>query len=134
MDLQSLRTKAIEVVKDKLRNSVGDDLLIIQTISNIEDLDKSTNLLSKRLREWYELYNPEFSRETESHDKFATYIVMKKDKKEKDSMGADLPKKDMEAIMNLAVQVKSLLELKDEQQKYLDLLMEKKCLNIKTIT
>ncbi|HME86814.1 MAG TPA: Pre-mRNA processing ribonucleoprotein, partial [Candidatus Nanoarchaeia archaeon] len=61
MDIQKLRQEAIVQVRAQLRNSVSDDLLIIQTISNMEDLDKASNLLSRRLREWYELYNPETS-------------------------------------------------------------------------
>jgi len=54
------REMNIKLIKQQLKDSVGDDWLIIQTISNINDLDKVINILVKRLREWYSLYFPEF--------------------------------------------------------------------------
>jgi nucleolar protein 56 len=133
MDLEKLRIKAIELVKEKLRHSVGEDLLLIQAISNTEELDKSINLLSERLREWYELYNPEFSKATESHERFVNEILSGKNLKPKDSMGAALPQKDLDAILELAQQVKTLFALKNKQAEYIESLMDKECPNIKSI-
>ena len=139
MDLQKLRQQAILIVKEKLRNSVSDDLLIIQTISNMEDLDKASNLLSRRLREWYELYNPETSYAVENHEKFVSLILstskkeLLKDFKLENTMGADLPKKDVDAIMNLAQQINSLYALKKTEEEYLESLMDKTCPNVKAV-
>ena len=139
MDIQELREKAIKVVKAKLRESVGDDLLIIQTISGIDELDKAINLLSKRLRERYELYNPEISKAIPDHETFAKTIISKS-KKELltefsigDAMGADLKQKDIDAIMALANEVNSLFEFKESQGKYLEEKMKELCPNITAI-
>lgn len=139
-NLQDMRKICISVVKNKMRHSVHDDLLIIQTISNMEDLDKTINLLSKRLREWYELYNPEFSRAMPSHEMFVQKILTnsKKDLLEqinaKETMGADLPKKDVDAMMNLAKQIKELFALKEKQLEYLATLMNSCCPNVTKIS
>src|SRR3989338_6871259 len=43
----------ILLTKKQIKKSVNEDNLIIQTIANINELDKMSNLLSKRLREWH---------------------------------------------------------------------------------
>ena len=58
MDLQALRTKAIDVVKEKLRNSVGDDLLIVKTISNTLILCNSSAFLTHNLDDVYLTLQP----------------------------------------------------------------------------
>lgn len=139
MDLQELREKAIQTVRAKLRESVKEDTLIVQTVSGIEELEKAANLLSKRLREWYELYNPETSRALPEHEMFAKAITSKSKKellselKIKDTMGADLKKNDIDAILNLAEEVKSLFTLKHSQEKYLEDSMKKTCPNVTAI-
>jgi len=135
MDLQKLREKAIQTVKAKLRQSVKEDVLIVQVVSGLEELDKVLNLLSKRLREWYELYNPEPSRMLTDHEMFANQILTKSKKdllrefKIHDSMGAELSKKDVDAILNLANQLKTTFEYKHSQELYLESLMKSLCPN-----
>ncbi len=139
MDLQVLRKQAIERVKEQLRNSVHDDTLIIQASSNIEEMDKIINQMAKRLREWYELYNPEFSKAMQNHERFVSLILSKTKKEllheiqEENTMGADLPKKDLDAIMNLAQEIKSLFDLKSRQEHYLETLMKRMCPNVTEI-
>ena len=55
------RSENIKLTKKSVKEAVSEDQLIIQTIANINELDKVTNLLSKRSREWYSLYFPELS-------------------------------------------------------------------------
>lgn len=50
-----MRLLAIKETKKNVRDSVHRDTLLIQTINAIDELNKSINLLSKRLREWYSL-------------------------------------------------------------------------------
>lgn len=139
MDIQKLRQEAIVQVRTQLRNSVSDDLLIIQTISNMEDLDKASNLLSRRLREWYELYNPETSNAITDHEHFVTSILSKSKKellKEisvTDTMGADLSQTDVDAIMNLAKEISMLFNLKHAEEVYLESLMDRVCPNVKIV-
>ncbi len=139
MDIQTLRQQAIREVREKLRNSVSDDLLIVQAVSNIEDLEKVVNLTSKRLREWYELYNPEISNAVDNHEKFVS-LILSKTKKEllkeinvDDTMGAEFTKENLDAVMNLAKQIKELFQLKHQQEEYLETMMEKTCPNVKEV-
>jgi len=127
--------------KMKVRAAVDSDLLVIQTINNIDELNKAANLLIKRLREWYELYNPEFSRSIESHEKFVELILannkdellkqigLSKDK----TMGADLPHDDVKSIMNLAKQIDNLYKLRESHTIYLETLMNKSYPNITAV-
>lgn len=124
-----------------VRGSVNDDLLIIQTINSIDETNKVINLLSKRLREWYELYNPEFSKSLDSHEVFVNLILVKgKDEllaevglKNEESMGADLKDVDLAAITSLAEEVKLLFKLKERQEKYLESVMVLYCPNLTAI-
>lgn len=127
--------------KIKVRESVNEDLLIMQAINSIEEINKAINMLSKRLREWYELYNPEFSKSLESHEKFVE-LILEKDKEEllrqinlkkELSMGADLKESDLNAVKNLAAQIRSLFGLKTKQEAYLESMMKSYCPNITAI-
>ena len=124
-----------------MRDSVNKDNFIKQAADNIDEIQKAVNLLVKRLREWYELYLPEFSRSTESHEKFVD-IILKRDKEkllneigiEKDySMGADMEYKDLKPIMNLAESAKTLYQLRDTHEQYLDAMMKEYCQNVHAI-
>ena len=123
----------LELTKIAIKESVKDDILIIQAINNIQEIDKSVNILIKRLREWYALNNPEFEYLVENQEKFIELILKKQTKKEKDSMGADLSKEDLEPIMSLAKQVDGLFQLRKEQEIYLNKMMEKTCPNLLAI-
>jgi len=62
------------LTKRDVKNSVTPDLLIIQSTKSTDDLKKSISMLIKRLREWYEIYNPEYSANTYDHDEFVETI------------------------------------------------------------
>lgn len=131
----------LKVTKQKVKAAVNDDILIIQAIRNIDDINKTCNLLSKRLREWYELYLPEYSVMTEDHEKFVIDILendktalLKKIKiKSSESMGADLDDYDVKAFMSLAQKIRTLHMYKIELEKYIDVKMEKTMPNIKAL-
>ena len=131
----------LKITKAAIKESVKDDLLIMQTINNIGDIDKTLNILIKRLREWYALYNPEFENALENQEKFVE-LILKKDKKdllkeikinEKDSMGANLSKEALEPIMNLGKEISQLFQLREKQELYLNKLMKKICPNLLAI-
>ena len=129
--------KNLEVTKDSIRNSVSNDLLIIQTIDGIEEIDKTLNLLTKRLREWYSLYNPEISNMTDDHEKFVSLITRKTKAQllkefnvnEKDAIGAELKDKDVSAILLLATQINNSYKLKMHYENYLKELEKQTCPN-----
>ena len=133
--------KNLQLTKLEMKNSVISDVLLIQSINLIGELDKAINLLARRLREWYEWHNPEFSRAVESHEKFVMEIL-KKDKDEllkeikvshEDSMGADLGQENLEPIKSLAHQIYDLYQLRKLQEGYISTLMDGLCPNIKTV-
>ncbi len=133
--------KNLALTKIGVRNSVLDDVLLIHAVKTIDELDKATNLLAKRLREWYGLHNPETSREIENHEKFVE-IILEKEKedllkevgmKKEDSMGADLKQEDLEPIRRLMHQIFDLYQLRKETLGYISTIMESLCPNIKAV-
>ena len=133
-------TQNLVLTKRLVKESVKGDLLIIQAIDNIGEIDKSVNILIKRLREWYALYNPEFEHSLQNQEKFVE-LILKKDKKEllreinaNEPMGADLSKEDLEPIMDLAKELDQVYQLRKKQEAYLAQLMKKVCPNLLAIT
>ncbi len=136
VDLKSLREKNLKLTKQKIRDSVNEDNLISQAINSIDEIDKVSNILVKRLKEWYSLYNPEFVVSIQNNPKFVE-LIQKKSKsklleelKVKFSMGKDLEKKDLDAMMSLARELSLIYEYKERQKKYLESIMESYCPNL----
>lgn len=133
--------KNLELAKKAIKDSVSNDSLIIQTISSIEEIDKTLNLLVKRLREWYSLYNPEASYRISDHEKFALLVAtnsksqLLKELKidEKGSIGAELKDKDISAINSLASEINSLFNIRKNYENYLSELETEACPNLKEI-
>ena len=133
--------KNLQLTKFDVKNSVNDDTLLIQAVKSAEELDKAINLLVKRLREWYDLYNPEFSRTLENHEKFVEEILQnekpellkKINVKIEDSIGADLEQENLEPVRSLTHQIYDLYQLRKEQFDYISTLMDKFCPNIKAV-
>ncbi|HLP79219.1 MAG TPA: hypothetical protein VK158_01155 [Acidobacteriota bacterium] len=116
-----------KIVSKKIKDSVTWDTLLCQAIRSIDEIDKSINLLAKRLREWYEWHNPEVSRSFTSHEVFAEKITSESSEEllkelgitQEESMGAEIPKKDMDAILALATQVLSLKALREQTTEFI---------------
>src|SRR3989339_1644737 len=130
--------KNLELTKQKIKSSVSDDTLIIQTISNIEEVNKLGNILAKRLREWYSWYFPEFSESIGDNEKFTELIVFRTKSellrelnlRDKESMGADLKEEDVKEIVLLGKEVLQLYQLKQKHEEYLKVLMARHCPNL----
>jgi len=133
--------KNLELTKKSIKESVNNGLFIVQTASSIGEIDKTLNLLTKRLREWYSLYNPEASDKIKEHEKFALLIAKKSKSQllkelnvdEKDSFGADLREKDISVILLLAAQINSFYALRAHYENYLKELEKETCPNLATI-
>jgi len=124
--------KNLFLTKKAIKESVSDDLLVVQTINNITELDRIINTLTKRLREWYEFYNPELSKKINDNKKFSELVL--KEKKQKDSIGSELSKENLNPLVELSKEINSLYKFKDSQLKYLENLMRKICPNMVAIT
>jgi nucleolar protein 56 len=123
----------LEETKKKIKESVSSDNFIVQTVGNLDEINKICNILVKRLREWYELYNPEFSRKISDHEKFVELIVKGDDKKLKISMGSDFGKEDLEPILKIAKELSEFYKFRDKQRDYLKKVMEKNNPNLSVV-
>lgn len=139
--IENFYNKNLQLTKSDIKSSVINDTLLMQSINLIDELDKVINLLIKRLREWYELYNPEFSRAIENHEKFVEDILekekdelLKELKIEKEhSIGADLGQDDLEPIKSLIHQIYDLYQLRKSNLDYISNLMDEFCPNMKSV-
>ncbi|MFQ5620238.1 MAG: NOP5/NOP56 family protein [Candidatus Nanoarchaeia archaeon] len=137
--LNKLREAAFEHTIQAVKESVGDDNLTIQTIRSMDDMNKTINILAKRLRDWYSLYNPEFENACPDHEAFCNTILTKskkvllKELKVSSSMGPELKKPDIEAMHTLAQQIQQLFALRQSQESYLESVMDRCCPNVKAV-
>ncbi len=139
---QLIRHVSIELAQLRVKRA-GEkrDLMIVQSILTIDDLDRTTNLLMSRIREWYGLHFPELEREMESHQTYARLVLQLGgrgnfviDKLEKEglskerakrveeaagrSIGAELRDFDIEKIRSLCAQALELYKLRQSLQDY----------------
>ena len=126
----------IALTKKAIQQSVSEDIFVMQTIANINELDKTINLLSKRVREWYSWYAPEVVEHLADHEKLMELICSKsrtellKELKEPETMGANIEKVHVDEILLLAKQVQELFKLREQHEKYLQKVMQKYCPNV----
>jgi nucleolar protein 56 len=123
------------------------DLMVVQAVQALDDLDKTLNLLSARIREWYGLHFPELDRLIEKHEVYVQLVngVGKKEEYTQEnleklgtskskasqlaraaesSMGGDLQGSDMEQIQALCRYVLGLYDERANLEKYIGEVME----------
>ncbi len=117
----------IKIAKSKVKDSVQDDELIIQAASSMKELDKAAGMLSKRLREWYGLRNPELASSVSDSAAFVNAVLEDSGRSE---MGAELAQEDVAEMKELAQEASKLLMLRAKAEKYLEKRMKSVCPNI----
>jgi nucleolar protein 56 len=143
-EFNSLLTKInLEMTKVKIKKAMGRDGLVVQANGGLEELDKSTNILIERLREWYGLHFPEMNRVVDSHEKYATLVekfgrrMMIDDQELKQftekSMGMDLKDEDIKIIQEFALEINSLYKLREKISKYLDNILKEVAPNLREL-
>ncbi|MFH2020493.1 MAG: NOP5/NOP56 family protein [archaeon] len=131
--------KNLYLTKSSVKESVTDDLLILQSSSSLQEIGKEINMTAKRLREWYSYVLPEAVHELTDHKVFAQVILkdapskLKSEFGVKVSMGKELAKEDMNAILSMAKLVLDLISQKDYLENYLEKLMKKICPNMTAV-
>lgn len=132
---QEFYQKNLQLTKQSIKQSVNEDQLIIQAISNINELDRINNMLAKRLREWYSLYLPELSQQISNHEQFA-YLVANKNKgqlmkeiKVEETMGSELESAHVDEMVILAKQILNNYQLRKKHEEYLRNVMKIYCPN-----
>jgi len=144
IELNELLTNVgIELTKQRIKQSVKKDKIIIQTIDAIDEIDKSLNIFVTRLREWYGLHFPEMIRLIEKHEKFTKIISeygLRNKIKEKElesikktSMGIELSEKDENILKEYATQLKDLYKLREHMEKYVDHVLKEIAPNLREL-
>jgi nucleolar protein 56 len=150
-----LRETAIFLTKNRVRQAADKrDRLIVHTIESIDDLDKTLNLFSNRLREFYGMHFPELVDAIENHYSFAI-IVSKSGNKSKitekllvddiklpkakakrlldareTTMGSELLAQDIEIIKDQAKITVDLFERRQVLEKWMEIAMREVAPNI----
>jgi len=136
VDLNEQLTEiGIELTKRRIKKVVKKDKIIIQAVDAIDEMDKTLNIFTARLREWYGLHFPEMESTIEKHERFVKLVsdfglrgnIDKKELKQiaKTSMGIDLSEKDEVILKEYAAKIKELYKLREHMEKYVgDVLKE----------
>ncbi|MFH1316238.1 MAG: NOP5/NOP56 family protein [Candidatus Woesearchaeota archaeon] len=121
----------LRLTKEAIRNSGKEDIIIVQAIKSVKDLERIRNILLNRMRDWYGYHNPEFIRKIGNQEKMVD-LILKKDRKtllkemkinEKDSIGIEFSKEDLNEINQICKEIQNIDKLKNEQEKYLEKIM-----------
>ena len=132
-----LREKFLKKVRERVKKE-GErrDLFLSHIIKTIDDIDKVSNMLTNRLKEWYSYYFPEL--DIRDNDKFVKAVLSIDDKKRidetklmkavgenlakrivekgRESSGGDIKREDLEYIKMLAKEIEKLRELKEKYE------------------
>ncbi len=123
----------VKIAKRGVRDSLRIDDLIIQCSRSLKEQEKVFNTLVARLREWYELYNPEPSQLMQDHEEFVNSILAKSKSEllvqfgvsADETMGADFSEQDLAVVLNCAKMAKAVIDEKIAQRAYLEALVTK---------
>jgi len=153
--------KAVKEVVDKLvtvelKEAVARrDMMIVHAVHILEDLDKQINMFYTRCREWFGLNFPELadlvddledymqivaefgSRKNMTEEKLRKIVGPKKAReimeKARTSVGADLSPEDEERVKEVAREGLRLINLRKEQERYIEELMSAEAPNLVAI-
>ncbi len=130
-----LRDAMIEVAKKRLRKAVGVDDHISQAVHTIDDLIQTSNLLSERLHEWYNLHFPELEKVV-SGSKYPQLIAEHGDRESipgvefEGSVGAELSEEEKDTIMHFAQLLMEVNSEKQELEGYIETNMKEHASNV----
>ena len=120
----------ISMAKVVVKESVHSDELAIQAISAIQDLDKVLSILTKRLREWYGLQNPESALNVSDSQRLVNEVL---EGGSVSRMQAKLNNADRAEIKELAGKITGLMQLRSTHEKYLEARMKETCPNLVSV-
>lgn len=132
-----------ELSKQKIKESVSRDNLIIHVNNAIEELDKSINIFVERLRELYSLHFPEMDRIIDNHETYVRLVEKFGNRKNFDdkqltqfkekSSGMEFNERDVDAVKLFASNITKLYELREALSKYLSFLLKEIAPNFSSI-
>lgn len=132
------------------------DLHAIQAIRTLDDLDKTLNLFSGRIREWYGLHFPELEKLVDKHETYARLVSDLGDResynldklesegipeqkakliseKAENSIGYSANSSDLETLQSLSKNTIQLFKLRNTTEEFLEELMKKIAPNLTVI-
>jgi len=125
-----LTRTGVELTKEVMRHTVKRDVLIIQAIGALDEIDKTINIHTERIREWYSFHFPEMDKLIKNHEKFVKIIyefgfrdiIEDKELQEysKESAGLNLSKKDIDILQKFADEIMGLYKLRKSIENYID--------------
>jgi len=127
--------KNIMLTRQQIKMAVSEDNLIIQASDAIEEINRTANVLVKRLREWFSFYLPELENKIKDHEHFVELVLKDKEMLMKEfkiirTMGAELKKDDEKQIVQLAETIIILYKEKESKENYLEKIMKKYAPNL----
>ncbi len=120
-----LRKRLLQETKQRVAAAVTDDQLIINAVTTLEQVEHVTNRLVKKAREWYGLYNPEYERHTDDHERF----VLHASAQGRGEMGGQLAPEDKQALDELLRTISELYRERQRLRDYLTMKMKAVCPN-----
>lgn len=154
--LGKLRNFALELSSSKVTEiSESPDLHIIQAINSLDEIDKISNALSSRLREWYGLHFPELDNVIDSINGYSQIVlagkreVLTKEVFEdagfpeskvemlsllsKKSRGGDISKENLAIVQSIAKQILDFHELRKQLEEHIETQMNEIAPNVSAI-
>lgn len=154
---EAVRQYALEEAEARIRQLSGKpDLQAMEAVLALDEVDKTSNLLTARIREWYGLHFPELSSFIEDPKLYSELVSTFKTRENfreeellklgisprkaealiiasERSKGGALSPEDAAKIASLAQEIPHLLQIRDKLAKHVENIMEKFCPNLAKI-
>ncbi|MCK5332961.1 MAG: hypothetical protein KAJ24_00475 [Candidatus Aenigmarchaeota archaeon] len=134
-----LHTVNFELSKGSMQKEPVNDKLIIHAVNALDEIERTTNTLVMRLREWYGQYFPEAGYKLSDNKAFSEYIsttLYRSDVRgaePHDSLGSDISKEDLEEIRVFAKKILEDFKAREALEKYIEMKSKKVCPNTHAI-
>jgi nucleolar protein 56 len=126
---KGLYQEAMLILGRSRMKDIAEDRYIIQAVRAIDDLNKTANLLSERLHEWYSFHYPELGPDV-GDERFAELIAQYGDRTEvakqgglpdaSSSVGAPLGDQDKAAVMAYAGALEGVFKTRGDIEAYIE--------------
>jgi nucleolar protein 56 len=151
---EAIREVAMEISNLRIKEmSSSPDLQAMESVQALDELDKTANVLSSRLREWYGLHFPEITSLVDDNISLAKLVVTFKSRENyeaglleqmgysknkskaietaaKQSRGTDLRESDLARIVQLAEEAQHLFSLRDKVASHVEKTMREVAPNL----
>ncbi|MBI4176478.1 MAG: hypothetical protein HY518_04685 [Candidatus Aenigmarchaeota archaeon] len=118
--------------KGKLRETRKDRILI-NAITTLDEMDKSINVFSEKLREWFGLYCPEAERAVQSHEKLAEMVAKDPRMEKAASAGMGFSDNDLAAMQHFSKSLAAMFEAKRQLTGYIEALSSETIPNMSAV-